>query len=128
MTDTSDISLWLALIAIASLLQTLLLIAVGVVAWRTVRQARETVARFEQRQLTPLIKRVNDTVDDVRDVVARARAIDDDVRDKVDRAKGYAKSAATHAVVRMWPALAIGRAAYTAFASFRRRDVGGSAP
>lgn len=118
MVDTSNISLWLAIIAGASVLQTLLLSGAAFVAWRTARQAQAAVDRFEQRHVEPLMSKVNGAIDDVRDVAARARAIDDTVRTKVAGATDNVKDVAELVTERVWPAYAFGRAAYAATTSF----------
>lgn len=124
MNDTSDIGVWLAVMAIASLVQTILLCAVAFVAWRSARQAQAAVKRFEQQRLDPLMMRVQEAVEGVRDVTVRVGALDRDVRDKVANATDHARDVAGKVATRMWPALAIGRAAYAAVSSFRRRETG----
>lgn len=125
MVDTSNITVWLAVIAIASVLQTLFLFGAAFVAWRTARQAQVAIERFEQRHVDPLMIKVNGAIDDVRDVAARARTIDDTVLAKVTNATEHAKDAAELVTERVWPAYAFGRAAYAAastfFESFRGR-------
>jgi len=118
MVDTSNISVWLAIIAIATVLQTLFLFGAAFVAWRTARQAQAAIDRFERRHVDPLMVKVNGAVDDARDVMARARTIDDNVREKVASATEHAKDAAELLTERVWPAYAFGRAAYAAATSF----------
>lgn len=118
MIDTSTINVWLALIAIATVLQTLFLFGVAFMAWRATKQVTQAVNRFEQQHLEPLMSRVNGAVDDVRDMAARARALDDGVRDKVTSATEHARDAAELVAERIWPAYAVGKAAYTAVSSF----------
>lgn len=118
MVDTSNITVWLAVIAIASVLQTLFLFGAAFMAWRTARQAQTAIDRFEQRHVDPLMARVNGAVDDARDVMARARTIDDNVRAKVANATENVKDAAELMTERVWPAYAFGRAAYAATTSF----------
>lgn len=124
MNDASEIGVWLAIIAIASLVQTLLFCAAAFAAWRAARQAQAAVERFEQQRLDPLMMRVQEAVEGVRDVTARVGALDRDVRGKVADATDHAKDVAGKVATRMWPALAIGRAAYAAVSSFRRRGTG----
>lgn len=118
MVDTSNISVWLAILAIATALQTLFLFGAAFVVWRTARKTQTAIDRFEQRHLEPLMARVNGAVDDARDVMARARSIDDNVRAKVANATDHAKDAAELVTERVWPAYAFGRGAYAAVSSF----------
>ena len=108
MTDLGNINIWLALIAVASLIQTAMLVAAVYVAWRASRQAKEMVERFERQQLDPLMGHVHAAVTDVREVVARARTIEHDVRDKVRETSAQMTS-------RVWPAIAAGRAVRAAY-------------
>lgn len=117
MADVSDVTMWLAVLAIATVLQTCLLLVVAVVSWRAGRQLRDAIDRVEREQVVPLVARMNDAVDDWRDVASRARALDDGVRGTVAGAAGRARDAADVVMQRAWPAYAIGRAAYAVVSS-----------
>lgn len=110
MTDLGNTNIWLALVAIASVIQSAILLGAVYFAWRTSQKAQQMVERFERQQLDPLLGHVHEAVTDVREVVARARAIEDDVRDKV-------RVTSAHMTSRIWPAIAMGRAARAAYAS-----------
>jgi hypothetical protein len=108
MTDPEMTNVWLAIMAIASVVQSSILIGAVFIAWRASRKAQAMVDRFERQQLDPLLGHVHAAVTDVRAAVARARAIEDDVRDKVRVTSAQVTS-------RVWPAIALGRAARAAF-------------
>jgi len=113
MTDPANISLWLALIAVASLVQSTILVGVAIMAWRASRQAQNAIKRFERQQFEPLMGRVHGAVDDVRQAVTRARAIEVEVRQAV--------AATTQSVAgRLWPVIATGRAVQAAMSTLRR--------
>jgi hypothetical protein len=110
MTDSGSINLWLALIAIASIIQSAILVGAVYFAWRASREAKQMVERFERQQLNPLLGHVHEAVTDVREVVARARALEGEVRDKVRVTSAQVAS-------RLWPAIALGRAARAVYGS-----------
>lgn len=120
MTDTSTINIWLGILAIATLLQTLFMFGVAFIAWRSARQVREVADRIERQHVEPLVARVNAAIDDVRDMAARARTMDDNVRSTVASATSTARDAADRVAGTVWPAYALGRAVYTTVASFLR--------
>jgi methyl-accepting chemotaxis protein len=77
--DTTN--LLLGIMAAVSVLEALLLIGVGIMAYRLYAQAMQTVRDIEARQVAPLVAKVNalmEKVDgilvDVRDVTARVAA------------------------------------------------------
>jgi methyl-accepting chemotaxis protein len=74
--DTTN--LLLGIMAAVSVLEALLIIAGGVLAYRLYAQAMRTVHELEERQIAPLVARVNglmaradEILSDVRDVTAR---------------------------------------------------------
>jgi hypothetical protein len=103
MADSAYVNLWLALIAVASLVQSALLLGMVIVVWRMSRQAQQAVERFEHQQLAPLMGRVHGAVDDVRQAVGRAREIEGEVRRAVSDTSQRVAS-------RFWPVIATARA------------------
>jgi uncharacterized protein YoxC len=69
--DTTN--LFLGVMAAVSVLEALLLIGVGIMAWKLYGQAMQTIHQVEERQIAPLVTRVNT-------LMARVDAILDDVR------------------------------------------------
>jgi len=110
--EDSSFIFWFALMSIASVVQTLVVVGVGVVAWRSSQAAQRAVERVEKEHLQPLMVSVDRVLTEVRHTVARARAIEQDVRDTV-------QTTSAHVTRRIWPAVALGRAAYAAFSSFK---------
>jgi len=92
--DTTN--LLLGIMAAVSVLEALLLIGVGIMAWNLYRQAMQTIREVEQRQIAPLAARVNalmarvDAIlDDVRGVTSRVtqqtERVDSAIRTTIDR-------------------------------------------
>jgi methyl-accepting chemotaxis protein len=78
MTDLNTTNILLGIMAAVSVLQMLVLVAVGVLAYRLYRQAVQTVRDVEQRQIAPLtaqirslIGRFDGVLDDVKAMTAR---------------------------------------------------------
>jgi hypothetical protein len=113
MTDPSTTEVWLAIMAIASVIQSMVLVGAVYLGWRASRQAERLVERFERQQLDPLLGHVHEAVTDVRAAVARARTIEDDAR----RAR---RGVSARVSSRLWPAIALGRAARAAYATLTR--------
>ena len=84
--NDSTISLWLSLIAIASLLQVTMLVVAVVIVAINARRMQSLAAEIRREQITPLVRRANETIDDVQNVVARVRTYDDDIRRAFGRA------------------------------------------
>jgi hypothetical protein len=152
MNDLSDITIWVAVLAIATALQTLMLIGMGIVTWRTSRKlqdvatrverdhvvplitraneavsdVRAIVGRVEREHVVPLVARVNDAVGDLRDVASRVRALDDGVKDTVATATERARDVADVVMQRAWPAYAVGRAAYAMVSALMRGNRAGA--
>jgi CHASE1-domain containing sensor protein len=120
MIDITPLTTWVAIIAIASLLQSLMLLGGAFMAWRSIKQGQQALERLERQHLVPLVARVNDTIGDVRDVTARVRQIDDDVRRALTSSTEKALDTAARVKSTAWPALALGRAVHEAVSSFRR--------
>ena len=92
--DTTN--LLLGIMAAVSVLEALLLIGVGIMAWKLYGHAMQTIREVEQRQIAPLVTRVNtlmarvDTIlDDVKGITSRVtqqtERVDSAIRTTIDR-------------------------------------------
>lgn len=66
-------NLLLGIMAVVSVLEALLLIGVGVAGWLMYKRVRELINGIEQRQIVPLMARVNAILDDVKGVTAKVK-------------------------------------------------------
>ena len=96
--DTTN--LLLGIMAVVSVFEALVLVAVGVIAYRLYTQTRKTVQEIEARQVAPLVARVNALmirVDailvDVKDVTGRMSARSERVSARVNRVVSFVNSA-----------------------------------
>lgn len=126
---------WLAVMAIAIIVQTLLMLGIAIIAWRAMGQAADAVKQLEARHLVPLSarvtavsERVTAVADDVQEVITRVRRADDAVRAQLDRldnvahVAGHAIGTAGHAIgAKVWPVVGLSRAVGAAFKAFTSR-------
>ena len=127
-TSLDTTNTWLAVMAIAIVVQTLLMIGVAVVAWQALGKATDAMKELETRHLAPLSARltavsarVTEVADDVQEVIGRVRRADDAVRTQLDRLD-TAAHVAGHAIgARVWPVVGLSRAVGAAFRAFTAR-------
>jgi hypothetical protein len=130
-TSLDTTNTWLAVMAIAIVVQTLLMIGIAIVAWQAMGKAAEAVKELEARHLTPLSARVNEVsarvtavADDVQEVMMRVRRADDAVRAQLERFDGAAHvaTAASQAIgAKLSPVVGFSRAVSAAFRAFTSR-------
>jgi hypothetical protein len=112
---------WLAVMAIAIVVQTLLMIGLVVVGWRAIGQASEAVKALEARHLVPLSARVHAVADDVQEVMSRVRSADDAIRAQLGRFDSVAHVAGQAISAKAWPVIGLSRALGAAFRAFSSR-------
>ena len=134
--DTTN--LLLGIMAGVSVLEALLLIGLGVMAYRLYTQAMRTVHEIEERQIAPLIAKVNalmirvDTILlDVKEVTSRVtdrtERVDSAIRqtiDRVDETAGRVRSSVSARVNRVLTLVHTARAAVDGFFHNGRRRPG----
>ncbi len=119
---------WLAVMAIAIVVQTLLMIGIAVVAWQALGKATDALKELEARHLAPLSARltavstrVTEVADDVQEVIGRVRRADDAVRAQLDRLDSAAHVAGHAIGAKVWPVVGLSRAVGAAFRAFAAR-------
>ena len=120
----SSMNTWLAVIAIASVIQVVALAAVAMVAYRMSSKAAATMERVEQ-QIDPVKRRVTEVLDNVNAEVARLRRVGDRVEDSmaaVSHGVNAATSAVKTAVLPGWAVTKGVMAAVSAFTGRERRN------
>ena len=127
-TNLDTTNTWLAVMAIAIVVQTLLMIGMAAGAYVAVRRASEALQRVEDRHLAPISARVNAVADDVQEVITRVRRADDGVRAGLARLDTAAHVAGHALGAKMWPVVGLTRAVTAAVRSFASRSSGPSSP
>ena len=120
--DDSTATLWLAIIAVASALQTCVIVGVAVVMYRAYRNTTAQLTRLERDYVRPVLGRVDAVLEDARDAASRLRRVDDKVRTGLDRVTTHAASVMTLWRHHLWPVVGFGRGVATALSSFARRQ------
>jgi hypothetical protein len=123
--DLATANVWLAVIAIASVVQLLIVVAMLVGAWRFYHRIEATVDRITREHIAPVSARAHQVIDDVEDVMARVRSLDDGMRKTWSRV-GDGVSLATSAVRgRFWPVVGIMRGLKAGLATLGRTPAAG---
>jgi hypothetical protein len=107
--DLGTTSAWLAVIAIASLVQSLVIIGLVVVVFRLVRRTESAVEEVKREYLEPLATRTNKVIGEVEDALARFRSMDDRVSGALHRTSEGLSAVATVATRRFWPVVGVVR-------------------
>lgn len=119
-TELGTTNTWLAVLTLAVVVQTAMMIALAIVAWRVARRADTAIARAEQ-SLAPLAARLSDALDTIRELTDTARRAGDSVRSTADQVGHGFRQARGLLIGELWPALGALRAAKAAITAFSRR-------
>jgi hypothetical protein len=127
-TSMDTTNTWLAVMAIAIVVQTLLMIGIAVVAWQALGKATEALKDLEARHLAPLnarimavSTRVTEVAEDVQEVIGRVRRADDAVRAQLGRFDSAAHVAGHAIGAKVWPVVSLSRAIGAALKAFKAR-------
>jgi hypothetical protein len=119
---------WVALLAVASAVQTLLLLGAAIAGWLAWRRAMTSIEQIETRHLAPISARVAAVVDDLQDVTSRIRRADDMMKHKLQEVGGAARFAKDVLAERAWPAMGVVRAVSAGLRALSRPPVPDAAP
>lgn len=121
MIEPGEITVWLAIIAVASALQVLLLVGAAIAGAMAYRRAADSAGQLRRETLDPVIRRLNAVLDDLHEVAGRVQSADDQVRDAVSRTAGRVGQAAAVVGARFWPVFGVARGLRAALGAVRRR-------
>ena len=117
----SNMNTWLAVIAIASVIQVAALATVAIVGYRLYAKSSAALDRVEQ-QIEPVKRRVTEVLDNVNQELARLRRAGDRVEDSM-AAVGHGVSAATSVVkTAVLPGWAVTKGVLAAVSAFTGRE------
>lgn len=120
--ESTAATTWLAIIAIASLLQAMVIVGAAVVAYRLTRQLNERITRIERETFDPLMRKISSIADGAEDVVARVQSADDNVRALISRGAAQLNQTRRTIGEQMWPALGLTRGIVAAVSSVVTRQ------
>jgi hypothetical protein len=128
--ELSGINLWVAILALVSLAEFLMILAAGIVAFRLYRRAVAFIDRAESAYVAPIAAKASVVVAQAQELVHKAEHLEERARGMVFRAEdmaGKVGSVAQHA----WPVLGTWRAVSAALHALRgngEAHVPGSSP
>ena len=119
--QAGNINMWLAVLAIASVIQVLALATVAMVGYRLYAHSRVAIDDI-QRKIDPVAQRATEVLNNVNEQVARLRRVGDRVEDGMT-AVGHGVTAATSAVkTAVLPGWAVTRGVMAAVSALAGRD------
>ncbi len=116
--ELTTTNVWLAILALVSLAEFLMILAAAVVGFKLYRRATALLNRAESAYVVPIAAKVEAVVAEAQHVVERAQHLEERVRVMVMRVEdmaGRVGSVAQHA----WPVLGTWRAVSAAVRAFR---------
>lgn len=119
--DLGSTNVWLAILAVSSLAQLLVVAAVAIAAWRAYVRAAAAADELERDHLRPLALKAHALIDDLQDMAARARTVDDAVRARIEDVESALHSTRRVVLERFWPVLGVARALRAGLGAWTRR-------
>jgi len=107
-------NIWLAIIALVTLAEFLMIVAAGVMAWRLYSKITATVDQIEQRHIAPLTAKVHVLVGEMREVTAKVKHTEESIRGVVTSVEDKVSAIAQKG----WPVLGGVRAVSAAVRAF----------
>ena len=108
---------WLAIMAIAAAVQSLILVGVAIGGFRLYRLMTKSIERLEREALAPLVAQTQRAVDRFEGVVDRIEHADDQIRETITHTNERVAHAAATVRNRLWPILGVSRGAIAAFSA-----------
>jgi hypothetical protein len=107
MVDLTWTNTWLAILAALSLIQFLVVCAVGFFAYRMYQKAMATIETVERLHVAPLRARVDGILDQVQVMTSKVRHAQDSVSDALRHVTGTGSAVAGAVKSKTWPIIGI---------------------
>jgi hypothetical protein len=107
MVDLTWTNTWLAILAVISLIQFLILCVAGLLAYRMYHKAMTTLETVERVHIAPLRARVDALLDQVQVVTEKVRHAQDSMSDALRHVTGTGSAVAGAVKSKAWPILGI---------------------
>jgi hypothetical protein len=118
--DTTLVTTWLAVIAIATSVQAMVLLIAAIAGIRAYRNVMSALSAFQQQQLVPALTRVHATLDNLEEALTRAKTADADVRRAIGETSARAHQTLDRMRARFWPVIGLTRGVKAAIQAFRQ--------
>jgi len=96
-------NMWLAILAVVSLLEFLMICAAGLFAYKAYRQVMTVVENVERTHIAPVRARVDAMLDEVQTLVDRVRHVQTSVSDAFKHVTGAGTTIAGSVKAKTWP-------------------------
>jgi hypothetical protein len=103
MESLSTTNTWLAILAIVSLLEFLIIVAAGFMAYRMYRQVSQVVGTVERVHIAPLRARIDAILDEVQMMTAKVKHAQESVGDAFKHVSGAGSVIAETVKAKTWP-------------------------
>ena len=107
MENLTTTNIWLGILAVVSLLEFLMILAAGFMAFRLYRQVTEAVQQVEREHIAPLRARVDGLLDEVQVITAKVRYAQESVGDALKHVTGTGSIVADAVRSKAWPIVGI---------------------
>ncbi len=107
MVDLTWTNTWLAILAMISLIQFLIMCVAGFLAYRMYQQAMTTIEAVERLHIAPLRARVDGILDQVQVVTEKVRHLQDSMSDALRHVAGTGTAVAGAVKSKTWPIVGI---------------------
>ena len=103
MESLATTNMWLAILAVVSLLEFLMICAAGLFAYKAYRQVMTVVENVERTHIAPVRARVDAMLDEVQTLVDRVRHVQASVSDAFKHVTGAGTTIAGSVKAKTWP-------------------------
>jgi len=107
MIDLTWTNTWLAILAVISLIQFLIVCVAGFLAFRLYKQAMTTIETVERLHIAPLRARVDGMLDQVQLMTEKVRHVQESVSDALRHVTGTGSAVAGAVKSKTWPIVGI---------------------
>jgi uncharacterized protein YoxC len=105
--DLTTTNVWLGILAVISLLEFLMIVAAGVMAYQMYRRVMTTIETVERVHVAPLRARVDAILDEVQNVTDKVKHAQESVSDAFRHMAGTGSTVASAVRSKTWPIIGI---------------------
>jgi len=107
MVDLTMTNVWLGILAVVSLIQFLMIVAGGILAFRMYQRVMNTIETVERVHIAPLRARADLILDEVQVITAKVKHAQESVSDTLRHVAGTGNAVAYAVKARTWPIVGV---------------------